>query len=87
VHRSPTLQDANEAGDVQLLDGDGDWMRYAWDNLKKPNFGWARTSDWKPRPIDKKTLLLQDLKLAREAGIPVSHGALDAAIELLEEAP
>jgi hypothetical protein len=90
--RDPTEEDGDKKGEVQILNSSGDWKRYAWNGAGQHfhprfNLGWARTSDWKPRPVDKKTFLLQDLKQAREAGIPVSHGALDAAIELLEATP
>lgn len=82
--RSPTLEDANEVGDVQVLDSDGDWMRCPWDDISKPSLGWARTSDWKPRPIDKKTLTLRDLREALRDGESPDHDTLQSAIELLE---
>jgi hypothetical protein len=52
--RKPTEEDADSHGDVQWLDCDGAlWVRYSW--LDENNFkGWARTSDWKPKPPSKK---------------------------------
>jgi hypothetical protein len=83
--RLPTKEDANEDGDVQLLDGDGDWMRHQWDDASKPDpVSWARTSDWKPRPIDKKTLTIRDLMEAVRDGKYPDHDTLQSAIELLE---
>ena len=81
--RLPTEEDANEDGDVQFLDSDGDWIRYPW-NTPDIDLGWARTSDWKPRPIDKKTLTIRDLKEAMRDGENPDHDTLRSAIELLE---
>lgn len=51
---------------------------------ENPECGWAKTSDWKPRPIDKKTLTLRDLREAMRAGENPDHDTLQSAIELLE---
>jgi hypothetical protein len=82
--RLPTERDANEEGEVQFLDSDGDWMRRPWDSFSRRYLGWARTSDWKPRPIDKKTLTIRDLKEAMRDGENPDHDTLRSAIELLE---
>lgn len=92
TNRAPTEEDGDKYGEVQVLDKDGNWKRYCWDEAAlnrnvhlSPN--WAKTSDWKPRPIDKKTLTLRDLREAMRAGESPDHDTLQSAIELLEATP
>jgi hypothetical protein len=68
TNRQPTKEDADENGLVQELDSDGDWVRYLWDRVSKPDLGWARTSDWKPRPIDKDVITLKPGQVWRTRG-------------------
>jgi hypothetical protein len=82
--RQPTEEDGDGNGLIQMFDSDGDWMRYPWDHLPKTNLGWAHTPNWKPRPIDKKTLTIRDLKEAMRDGENPDHDTLRSAIELLE---
>jgi hypothetical protein len=85
--RSPTLQDANKNGEVMRLEDDGDWMRFNWTSVNSnPKRGWAKTSDWKPTPLDKKALTLRDLKEALAAGNDPEPDTIQSAIELLEAA-
>jgi hypothetical protein len=87
--RDPTEEDVDKKGEVQILNSSGDWKRYTWNGAgqhfhSRFNLGWARTSDWKPRPIDKKTLTIYDLKKAMRDGEDPDHDTLQSAIELLE---
>jgi hypothetical protein len=82
--RLPTEKDANGDGDVQFLDSNGDWLRYPWVSVSKRGLGWLRTSDWKPCPIDKKTLTIRNLKEAMRYGENPDNDTLQSAIELLE---
>jgi hypothetical protein len=88
--RCPTSEDADENGQVMRLTNDGDWVRSGWDRIKHfpaCSIFWARTSDWKPRPIDKKTLTIRDLKEAMRVGESPDRDTLQSAIELLEATP
>ena len=83
--RGPTLEDADSNGHVQRLDSDGDWMRQDWREVENfPYCGWARTSDWKPTPLDKKALTLRDLKESLATGNDPEPDTIQSAIELLE---
>jgi hypothetical protein len=59
-----------------------------WDCVKDyRECGRARTSDWKPCPIDKKTLTIRDLKEVMRDGKNPDHDTLQSAIKLLEATP
>jgi hypothetical protein len=82
--RLPTEEDANRNGEVMRLDDDGNWIRYGWEDLREaPACGWAKTSDWKPTPLDKKALTIRDLMEAVRDGKYPDHDTLRSAIELL----
>ena len=83
--RKPELRDADVDGKVMRLDSDGDWERCSWYSVRKlPLEGWAKTSDWRPTPLDKKALTLRDLKESLAAGNDPEPDTIQSAIELLE---
>jgi hypothetical protein len=86
--RNPTQEDADENDCVQRLDVDGDWMTFEWTSIdvKRSNtVGWARTAKWQPKPLDKKTLTIRDLKAALRDGSEPDDDTIQSAIELLEK--
>ena len=56
-------------------------------NLAKITVNGEEYTPAKPRPIDKKTLTLRDLREAMRAGESPDHDTLQSAIELLEAMP
>ena len=84
--RSPTKEDGDNNDLIQYLE-DGSWLTRAWvggSYCLPTGTGWAHTPNWKPRPIDKKTLTIYDLKKAMRDGEDPDHDTLQSAIELLE---
>lgn len=86
--RSPTKEDADPDGNVQRLDSDGDWMRVDWDCSGLCEYGWARTSDWKPKPTPAHTReeVLDILRDNAAAERNICDDLLDSIITHLEAA-
>jgi hypothetical protein len=84
--RLPTKEDGDDNGLIQYLE-DGSWSTRVWvggSYCLPAGAGWAHTPNWKPTPIDKKTLTIRDLKEAMRDGKYPDHDTLQSAIELLE---
>jgi len=87
--RDPTEEDGDDSDLIQYLE-DGLWSTRAWvggSYCLPAGAGWAHTPNWRPRPIDKKTLTIRDLKEAMRDGENPDRDTLQSAIELLEATP